>query len=258
MSELDPPKQEATSRTSSKIVDLPRGGKPVFRRRVPAKSGSPAGEHFWVSTYPFFESTLFCVPAPSSLEPSHASLKIFDCDGALVNEAALSYGAGKVGVVELDAFLGGCKLESGLKHAHVIASGSSNVSFFCQLHAREAGAILGSTLNVYATQPAFYPITLSEERRNFVTVVNHGETASTIRCRLFCGSRTPEISVLVPGYGARIIGVESEFADCGVKAGEKQLQAYVRFSTKGESGLGVQLVERFSGSKENNFYQSVS
>ena len=223
-------------------------------------------QHFWVSSYPFFESTLFIVPSPSesidsTLSASErrcsAELFIYDSDGAEINKVKVEFPAGRVYILEVDPLLGSAKFESGLKHAHVVAHLNEGAAAFCRVHTRDAAAGIGESHQIDSTQATFFPLTISTDRANILCIVNQEATEATVRCRLFFGKRSPEASWTIPGNASRVVSIESEFAEyVGVEHGD-QVQAYLRLTTK-SGNLGVQLLERTDGPKETGFYTSVS
>lgn len=93
---------------------------PILRTSILNSANSITG-HFWVCAYPFVETTLFLVPAfPfDSTTATASSIELYDADGNLSNELQVEFPKGQVAIVELDTIMGGCKLESGLKHASV-------------------------------------------------------------------------------------------------------------------------------------------
>ncbi len=238
----------------------------MTRERTSLKRSSNTGEHFWVASYPFFETSLCITPGRlrqdderQGEDSPRSEIDIYDCDGELINSLKFQFPENEVGLVELDPFLGACKLESGLKHAHlVVRSQVKGVSHQCRMISQEHAAILGPTFSMFPVLPVFFPVTFESGKSHLVVMVNYGLEPAPVRCRLFFGSRTPEVVVQVPGNGARIIGIEGEFSDCAEKAQEKSIQSYLRLTTRSESGVGCQLIERSEGVKESNAFYSLA
>ena len=221
------------------------------------------GEHFWIATYPFVDTSLIITPPeniPSAEEEDvWSSIKIFDCDGELVNSVDLRFAPKEVGSISLDPLMGACKLESGFKAAHVVAKAlKPAVRHQCRVISQDHAWLSGPTFLVYPTQMTFFPVSFTPLRQNYVSAVNLSDEEGALRVRLYFGSRTPEVLITIPPRGARIICVEHEFSECMEKVGDKTLQGYLRFSTKIEKGIGVQLLEKTEGPKEMSFYYSVA
>lgn len=215
--------------------------------------------HFWVCAYPFVETTLFLVP-PFPFEGAitqPSAIELYDADGALSNEVHVEFPRGQVGIVELDSIMGGCKLESGLKHAHMVVRSAAGSSPYLRMHTREGAALIGEPAVLGADRSSFFPLTMDEGRSYYLTAVNHGKAQAALKCRLFCAKRSPETLISIPPLGARVLSLDNEFAEYSSEAG-KQLQAYIRLSTKSDTTLGVQLVERTEGKNDGGIFYSVS
>ncbi len=222
--------------------------------------------HFWISSYPFFESTLILLPgsprtldAPKPIDGQRMSvaLRVYDADGALVNDAQLEFPSNELQFFELEPLLGACKLESGMKHAHLVVESEEGTGVYCRMHTRESAALLGEPISVTPTQGTFFPLTFASDRANLLCLVNRGESEATLRCRLFVGKRSPEASWAVPAFASRVVNVEAEFREYALTEEGAQLQAYLRLGTKA-GDLGVQLIERTDGPKEAGFFTAVS
>ena len=248
--------------------------------------------HFWVCAYPFLDSSIFVVPPVLSvpLEPDSFSsvpaetevgsavtaavnnteikrpknstaqtmVTLFDADGDVANELTLSYPINEIGILELETLMGACKLESGLKHAHVMVESERGYAHYCRLHTREGAAILGVPSQLSVAHSTFFPLTFDEGRSYFVSLINHSRTPAAVKCRLFSAKRSPETLISVPALGARVLQVETEFPDyAGNNEGGKQLQAYLRLSTKSEATLGAQLIERHATKADSGVFYAV-
>lgn len=241
--------ESETSEGTAKILPMP----PQNLSR-----GRDQGQHFWISTLPFFDCALFILSHASATTPSETAISVYDPDGTLINSLEFSSPPGEVGMVELEQFLGCCKLESGMKHAHLLVRSDPGTRAVLRMHSHDSGCIMGPMTQVLMHRGTFFPISFAEDKSSFIALVNYSNEPSVLRCRLFQGTRTPEISISVPPRGARFFGLESEFSDCTAKGSDKAINGYVRLTTKSEGGLGVQLIERTDGLKGNSLFNSVS
>lgn len=239
------------------------------RSRGPGRgiAESEVVSYFWISTFPFFETTLFvAAPFPSSGEgldvrspPSRVQL--FDADGGLVNELALEVEPGRVGVIELDQFLGGCKLESGLRHGQMRVASPAGTRHLCRLHGRTGASFQEGASRVTGQRSVFSPVVLATNLDNIICLVNRESRPAIARVRLLVGNRNPEAFIEVPADGARLVSVAAEFGEFVPAAGVEAVQGYVRLSSKGEADLGVQVLQRAIARDErfeNDVYGLVS
>lgn len=221
-------------------------------------SGSSTS-HFWVAAFPFVDTSLFFVPpSPLNGAPGAATARLFDADGILANELTFEFPRGQLGVVEVENIMGGCKLESGCRYGHLVVNSPAGGNAFVRMHTREGAALVGEPTPLQADRSSFFPLTMDEGRSYFLAVVNYTSVAATLKCRLFCAKRSPETLLSIPGMGARLFSLEHEFADHASADVGKQVQAYVRLSTKSETTLGVQLIERIEAKNDNGLFYAVS
>ncbi|MDC0358234.1 hypothetical protein OAO01_05400 [Oligoflexia bacterium] len=219
--------------------------------------------HFWVCSFPFFETTLFILPPVCSEESSCTStfeslVSFFDADGSLINEVSVVVPKAEIGVLEVDQCMGSCKLEGGLKHGHIVVTSAPGSKHFCRMHTGEGAALLGEPTVLQKEQSNFFPLTFSEEKSSFLCVVNHGEEEAHLKCRLFLGKRTPDFSCSVPAFGSRVFNVESEFSEYTDISEGQLIQAYLRLSSRGSQPVGVLLVERTDNEKDKGIFTSVT
>lgn len=218
--------------------------------------------HFWISSYPFFETTLFFSPLFTT-EPDiqlryPVILKIFDADGALVNEATLELSSCEVSVLELDQFSGGCKLESGIKYAHLVVEAPVSLRPLCRMHTREGAAMLGAPLVISGAKSVFFPFSLAKDRQALLTFINIGSQQASVKGRVYFKKRTPEMMWTIPANGARAINIQAQFEDFIDLTDEEQVQGYLRVGTRAEAQVGVQLLERIQGTKDTGIFLAMS
>jgi len=243
---------------------------------------SPESKHFWVSSYPYFESSLIIVPnllnpeVPQTGSLENCSLEndslisqtplisqtvclieLFDSGGEKINQAGIEFPSTDIYALELDPLLGGCKLESGLKHAHLHVRAEKGTGVFLRIYSKDAAAIVGEPVSISPTQGTFFPVTFSGDRANLLCCINTGNEEATLRCRLFFGKRSPEASWIIPPQASRVVSIESEFRQYATLVDGEQGQAYVRLSVK-SGELAIQAIEGTEGPKEGGFYTSVS
>ncbi|RMG41454.1 MAG: hypothetical protein D6719_08530 [Candidatus Dadabacteria bacterium] len=217
---------------------------------------TPTESHFWIGSFPFLESSLLI--CPSFVLSGTSSLRFFDPDGMLCNQAQVEFKSGAVGVMELAQFIEGCKLEAGLKHAHLEVTSPPGTRHLLRVHTREGAAVVGEPVKIKRNKGAFYPVTFAADRSALLCFVNSGNSEALVKCRLYVANRTPETLLTVPPYGSRVISLKAEFIDYIAERESMLIPGYVRLTTKSPDLIGVQLLEHNSTTKDNEFYCSVS
>lgn len=215
--------------------------------------------HFWASSYPFFESTLVISSSSKEHRSNNHKLKIYDADGRLANEAELMFPAFQVGLVELDQLLGSVKLESGFKSAHIVVTSPEGTIHRCRLQSKDAASIYSQPIVVKNTASSFSPITISQDRETLVGFINLSNREVPVKSRLICGNRSPETVCSIPAFGARVIGVESEFPGYVQVEEGRQLSAYLRVSARTDQGIGMHVFERVTiANQEGGLFSAIS
>ncbi len=215
--------------------------------------------HFFVSSYPFFESSVF-LSLPQVQQDSDRAVKLFvyDCSGSLVNELGIDFGLQSCGIVELDPLMEACKLESGFKHAHLEVEASPGTKVVSRIYSRNSACLMSAALNLSDRNSTFFPVLFSEERAPFLGLINSSAKEAQIRCRLYFGKRSPEIQYSVPARGSRLVSLLAEFSEYGIEQPQRSLHAYVRVSTSSNINCGVQLIESIKGEKGAYSFSGVS
>jgi hypothetical protein len=220
--------------------------------------------HFWVSSYPFLESTLLVVPGAVSREGAAAPLSSFDTrlslydpDGGLINDASVSCRPTEMTVIELEPFMGACKVESGMRHAHLAASAPHGARLLCRLHNNEGAFLQSDAFRITPSASAFFPITVQASRRNFLCCLNEGDDEASVRCRLFSGKRMPECTLTIPARGVRLVPLELEFKEFSEVEGERSFQMYLRLGLRAGTSVTAQHVERFETAGEAGVFSAL-
>ena len=235
---------------------------------VPLRAQAPTQikAHLWVTSGPFFETVLFFFCSDRSLADATDSvaatvpltLTLFDPDGAQFNSVQLFVNPHRPSVVELESLMGGCKIESGLKHAHAAIDLPLGWQACSRIVTREASCVLGSPSRLTSSARAFFPVVLSRERFPLIILLNRADSEVTVRARLFCGKRSPEAVWGIPPRGVRVMSVAHEFGEALAAELEDQVQAYLRLGVRGDYEVDAQMIERLQGPKEGSLYVAVT
>lgn len=208
--------------------------------------------HFWVATFPFFETTIFIAPAIASPPSAPSRVRLFDADGGLVNDATVEVEPGRIGVFELEQLFGAAKLESGFRHGYLEVDSPAGTRHLCRLHNRSGGVFYPEASELSTLRTVFSPVSFATGFDQVVCLVNRGEGPGIVKIRLFVGKRTPESFVEVPPHGSRLVSLGTEFGSYIGSLGYDPIPGYVRISVKGEGRLGVQLLQRVQSRDERS------
>lgn len=253
--------------------------------------------HFWVTSYPFCDAMLFLCSQHHESEAGDGALdvdqnspvllRLFDSDGGVVNELEISSEVGAPIALELDQLLERCKLESGLRHGHLMVEHQPNVRATCRLQNRGGAVLTSASSPVYEDHAMFSPVILSEDRSSMITLVNFGPVEAQVRIRLMFGSRSPDTIRHVAPFGANVVCLEQEFIEelknsfgkpkkilhaahgqsegAGSDSADfvkqplfPETRAYVRVSVRNEQTVGVQLIESTERGEQGNMFTAVS
>ena len=242
--------------------------------------------HFWVAAQPFFATTLLVAPAnvttanataadvPSTqadtvsewcsdstkdstsgnstvelTDEESDECVIYDVDGVKANTVSVQFPCATVGVVQLEPFLAGLKLESGLQHGHVEVTSRAGTRHICRITSANGAMILGEPVMLRSRDNCFLPITLSTHREQMLVLVNAGTEVAQLTCRLFYGSRSPEWNIVIPPHGSKIISLHDDLlATQDDRSWEKgPTQSYVRVTSRYQGPVSCFAIERVPG-----------
>lgn len=215
-------------------------------------------EH-WFAGYPFFEPVL-TVRAGSEAETvfegeersqqglgDFITLSLFDCDGALLQEVEVPFREGPHGVtldsIPLAPLLGACKFEGGMKHGRVQIRSARPFQSTVRLNGFSESLPVPCPQKISRDLSAFVPVSFRQSQSSVIIVTNCNEAVGNLRCRLFWGNRSPEVTWNIPGFGARCFHVEQVFAD--LLEGEKfeGSSGYLRLAGLGSYELDLYSLE---------------
>jgi hypothetical protein len=196
-------------------------------------------------------STLLVVPSPE--EPTDGRtvtvLDLFDVEGMKVNSVEVEFPSQEVGVVELEPFIAGLKVEGGVHHGHLVVNSPPGTRHLMRFGLPTGAAVLRDPFLVRARESLFLPIGLGARREHLLALVNAGGDSAQVTIRLFFANRSPEWTVSVPASGVRLVPLEDELlAGSEEKGWEKgSVQGYLRFTPKHQSTVTCTVVERHVG-----------
>jgi len=207
-------------------------------------------DHLWISGPPFCSSTLLVAPigAVEAGATTVSVCKIFDVDGEALDIFEVEFPAHEVGVIELEPFLAGLKMQGGLSQGHMIVTSSRNVRHFCRQQIGEHFDIVSAPKLIAGRESSFVPLILGGSRDHLVSILNAADEIAQVAVRLFYGARSPEWTLSVPARGCSTVALEEElladFDDSSWRKGA--VQGYIRVSPKSSVRVAMQVIERMA------------
>jgi hypothetical protein len=205
-------------------------------------------DHLWVSGPPFCSSTILVAPL-GSVEPgatTRTACEIFDIDGEALDSFEVEFPAHEVGVIELEPFVTGLKMQGGLSQGHVIVTSSRDVRHFCRQQIGGHFDIVSAPKLIASRESSFVPLILGGSRDHLVSLLNAADEIAQVTVRLFYGSRSPEWTLSVPARGCSTVALEeqllADFDDTSWRKGA--VQGYIRVSPKSGAKVAMQIIEK--------------
>jgi hypothetical protein len=211
--------------------------------------------HFWVAGPPFFSSTVLVASnsVGSTADSILSAFELYDVEGASVQNFQVEFPERQVGVVELEPFLVGLKMQAGIAQGHLVVRSRAGTRHFFRQQIGEHIDLINSPTLVKSREMTFLPLLLGARREHLITLVNAGHEIAQVIVRLMYGTRSPEWTVHVPAYGCRTISLEHEllstFDDSSWQKGV--VQGYLRVAPRGQSEIAFQILERLPGETED-------
>lgn len=214
-------------------------------------SGHDVTSHFWVAGPPFFSSSLIVAGGARSSEGETiiASCRLFDVEGCPVNTFQVEFPSHEAGLIELEPFMTGLKMQGGIAQGHLIVTSRGGTRHFCRQQSGPNSQVISSPTFIGGREHSFLPIVLGAAREHLLLFVNASTELSQVVVRLFYGSRSPEWTVSIPAYGCSAVSLEDDllrsFNDTSWQKGA--VQGYVRLSPRVQASVACQILERIPG-----------
>lgn len=226
-------------------------------------------QSFWICSGPLFETTLFIIPSvpinpetgeyliTEKVSPFSLSLSIFDADGRAVSDSQISISRFGPVALELEHWMESVKTEGGFRHGTLVVEGQVGWHAELRLHSIKSATFMSPQIPFSNASGTFVPISLSPERSHLIVLSNPGKEETNVRCRFYLTKRNPEHSVSIPARGSRVVGVEAAFAEYLDELGVESQQSYLRLTTRCESEIGVQIIERTASKRETGIFGAI-
>jgi len=211
-------------------------------------------DHFWVSGPSFFSSTLLVASGASISDGGRVatSCALYDVDGVRVNSFEFEFPENEVGVLELEPFMAGLKMQGGIPQGHLEVRSPVGCRHFCRQQMGGHVDLLSSPRLIRGRESSFVPLILGARRSHVALFVNAADEVAQVVVRLFYGSRSPEWSLSVPAKGCLAVALEEEllstFNDSSWTKGA--VQGYLRISPRSQAQIACQVIEQIPGETE--------
>lgn len=200
--------------------------------------------HFWGCACPFIETSLIC-GVETRVAEAQCRVEIHDSDGQLINEIEFGTNADRLSVLELDPLLAACRIESGLKHCQLTVDTPSGVELCTRFQSHNSCSFAGPARYFSIDEPALIPIQIAADKKTMIAIINPVSEATHVRCRLYAAQRSPEINLVVPPLGSRVVAINVEFPDIYEAVATRSIPAYVRMTTRaGRSSAFCSYIEQ--------------
>lgn len=223
---------------------------------VSSESAHSATSHLWFCEYPSFSTQLLFFAHNQSQLAVPSTVSVYDADGFFINEAKVAFGQDNIGTFDLEVLTAGCKLESGLKHGHLVVTTPPLVFQQSRLVSMRDAWINNAAKVVNRRRELFYPLRFAPDRSAFLALVNQTEEVAELRVRAFCGSRSPRTDLHIPAMGARVFNLDTVFPEYGYLE-DQALNAYVRISSRAGGSVSCFFMERLLDKVDSDIFQAV-
>jgi hypothetical protein len=186
---------------------------------------------------------------------------LFDVDGSLVRSFQVEFPEREVGIIEVEPFMSGLKMQAGIVQGHLRVQSNLGASHLCRQEVGQHVDLVSTPRELRNREMAFMPLLLGGRREHLMVIVSTGKDDAQVVVRLLYGTRSPEWTVQVPGNGCRVVSLEHEllstFDDSSWQKGV--MQGYLRLSPRSQAAVVCQMVERLPGeTPEQESYRTVS
>ncbi|MGI6681042.1 MAG: hypothetical protein ACOX3T_06155 [Bdellovibrionota bacterium] len=200
---------------------------------------------YWIMGFPYFESRLFFVPNDIGRNyESLVKMKLYDPDGALINEIKMLVSSKCPLILDLENFMGDCKPESGIKYGLLVCEMDEYIDSYLRFQTKKTGVFVGELNEFNNKAPLFFPVYFSKERNSVLMLRNSELSDVKIEYKILKDNRAPVKTITLQKMHSRIIFLNNAFKELVSDFNEKDFQAYLRLScVEGDSVVGAQIID---------------
>ena len=207
---------------------------------------------YWIMGFPYFESRIFFIPNDIGRHyESLVVMKLYDPDGAQINEIKMIVSSKSPLILDLENFMGDCKPESGVKYGSLICEMDEYIDSYMRFQNKKTGAYIGTLNDFNYKMPLFFPVNFSKANTSVLMLLNEGYEDAQVEFRILKGNRAPYKVIDLSKMNSRIIFLNEIFKELLSDLNDKSMQAYLKLSVlKGNSEVGAQFIDY--GTLEND------
>lgn len=207
---------------------------------------------YLVLGFPYFETRMFFIP--NDIQRSYESLvkmRLYDPDGALINEIKMIVSSKAPLILDLENFMGDCKPVSGVKFGTLICEMDSFIESYLRLQSKKSGVYVSSLTEFNNKLSTFFPLNFSKNRNTVLMLLNQDFEDVSIEYRILKGNRAPLRTISLERMSSRIIFLNEVFDEILNEINEEYIQAYLKLTIlSGNSVVGAQLIDYNLGNNE--------
>ena len=206
--------------------------------------------------YPYFESRIFFIPNDIGKDyESLVKMKLYDQDGALINEIKMIVSSRSPLILDLENFMGDCKPESGIKYGSLLCEMDEFIGSYLRKKTKKVGVYVKELMDFNSKMPVFLPVNFSQTQSNVLMLLNEGNEEAQIEYRIIKGNRAPSRVLDLGQMNSRIIFLNEVFKDLINDFNDKNLDAYLQLTVlKGNLEVGAQIITYNSQAQEGDFF----
>lgn len=211
---------------------------------------------YWIMGYPYFESRIFFIPNDIGKDyESLVKMKLYDQDGALINEIKMIVSSRSPLILDLENFMGDCKPESGIKYGSLLCEMDEFIGSYLRFQTKRVGVYVKELMDFNSKMPVFLPVNFSQTQSNVLMLLNEGNEEVQIEYRIIKGNRAPSRVLDLGQMNSRIIFLNEVFKDLINDFNDKNLDAYLKLTVlKGNLEVGAQIITYNSQAQEGDFF----
>jgi hypothetical protein len=213
----------------------------------------------WVVEKPRLRTIVDIFNTSTDSNTRQMNIAIKNCHGAICNEAQVFIEPDKIVSLDLGVLIGGCSIDSGIRHAlvEIVAPKCFTCRFRLVSNGNFSRSIRG-LFSISKTAPFFSFLPSIPSSTVYLGIINLTEEHSEAQCRVYFDKHYREIIKAIPANGCSIFRVEDDFKEI-LEIEKENIPKYIRIAQRSEkSNLAVQLIEEMVDEFGNTCFTSVS
>lgn len=196
---------------------------------------------YWFACDDFHHSRLIISAAQ---QDTVHELTVYDSTGELVNKVQVKLKDSLHTILDLDIIAAGCSIQSGLRHGTIRIVSPSGTRHELNVFCSDKSYRATENFSLSKQKAVCFPLMICQDSNTTVLFAVADGPESTVKVRLYTGTRSPEVEFKLSAYSAKILNIETDFADFLNLSSERPAQAYVRIISNTANNISVRLLEK--------------